>query len=145
MSGYSYTFTHTDYSQKEKPANCSSTPHNEPPTLERIRSDKVKVWVGPSPSPTKGTAKSATVNLLALRSTLLWSATAHDQGLKVKRHVVLILDPRYNWGERMFRAAPRSLPTFLLLTFLRYRTRSLDRGTHCYQGITNSIHDTDKS
>ena len=50
-----------------------------------------------------------------------WSDTAHDQGLKVKRHVVLIIDPRYNWGERMFlsfRTAPRLLPTLSLLTFL---------------------------
>ena len=50
-----------------------------------------------------------------------WSDTAHDQGLKVKRHVVLSIDPRYNWGERMFlsfRTAPRLLPTLSLLTFL---------------------------
>jgi len=37
MSGYSYTFTHTDYYQKEKPTNSASTPHNDPPKLERNR------------------------------------------------------------------------------------------------------------
>ena len=73
------------------------------------------------------------------------SATARDQGLKVKRHVVFILDPHYYWGERMFRAAPRLLPTLTLLTFLSIVHVPLIEELYCYQVITNSIHDTDKS
>jgi len=72
----------------------------------------VKGWVGASPAPKIETAKNATVYPLPLKSRMLRSITAHNQGLKVKRHVVFILDPRSNWGKRMFllfRVAPRLL------------------------------------
>ena len=66
--------------------------------LERARLGKVKGWAGASPrvgpahpAPTLETAKSATVHPPPLKSASPWSATAQDQGPKVKPHVVLLL------------------------------------------------------